>query len=95
MGLMIAPPLLPVRQIMEHCGIDTDPSNDDVVVEDQVTAPDIDQDAYNAHGYENREDYLVNLADEYGLSYQAVHDLALTLGEAEDFDGLLAALESA
>lgn len=45
---------------------------------------------YTDNGYENRIDYLNNLASEYG---QAVYSLASILGPSEDFDGLITSLE--
>lgn len=49
---------------------------------------------YQAFGYENREDYLSCLAEDYGLSLeQVVRPLADLLGPTEDFDGLVSALE--
>lgn len=56
---------------------------------------------YKAHGYENREDYLSGLAEDYGLSLEEVirpladllGPLAELLGPSEDFDGLIAFLE--
>lgn len=45
---------------------------------------------YTDNGYENRKDYLDALADEYG---EDVYFLADMLGESEDFDGLVTALE--
>lgn len=48
---------------------------------------------YQQNGYENREDYLRCFADDYGLSYEEVLTVANTLGEDEDFDGLVSFLE--
>lgn len=50
-------------------------------------------DVYVKHGYKNREDYLDNLALEYGVSKLVVYNLAEMLGPNEDFDGLVNALE--
>lgn len=47
---------------------------------------------YQELGYNNREDYLNSLADDYGVDPEAVYALADVLGESEDFDGLLAEL---
>ena len=41
----------------------------------------------------SREDYLMSLADEYGLDYVIVESLADVLGPNEDFDGLITTLE--
>lgn len=48
---------------------------------------------YQEHGYNNRQDYLQGLADEYGLNYADVVAIASLLGEAEDFDALVIELE--
>lgn len=48
---------------------------------------------YLENGYENREDYLKSLAEDYDVSLDAVHTLADMLGPDEDFDGLLSELE--
>lgn len=44
---------------------------------------------YQEHGFENREAYLADLADEYGVDAQVVYMLADVLGPNEDFDGLV------
>ena len=46
---------------------------------------------YTANGYANRRDYLESLAEDYDRS--TVFFLASVLGESEDFDGLITALE--
>lgn len=48
---------------------------------------------YKDSGYETRQEYLDSLADEWGLSSHIVSGIANLLGEGEDFDGLLAALD--
>jgi hypothetical protein len=48
---------------------------------------------YTINGYKNRREYLESLAREYGVSYMEVYGLASLLGENEDFDGLISALE--
>lgn len=50
-------------------------------------------DIYQEYGYENREDYLLCLADDYDLSTWTVKTLAELLGPEEDFDGLVNACE--
>ena len=50
---------------------------------------------YQENGYSNHNDYLKNMASDYGLSLSTVILLAETLGENEDFDGLVIALEDA
>ena len=49
---------------------------------------------YRELGYNDREDYLSCLAEDYGLDLeQVVRPLADMLGRNEDFDGLVCALE--
>ena len=48
---------------------------------------------YIENGYENRKEYLESLSEEYDVDYDTVVDIAMLLGENEDFDGLVAALE--
>lgn len=48
---------------------------------------------YVRKGYKNRKDYLKCLALDYGVDYMTVCSLASTLGENEDFDGLISALD--
>lgn len=48
---------------------------------------------YVEMGYKNRTDYLKNLAEDYGVPYHIVRTLAESLGENEDFDGLVTYLE--
>ena len=49
---------------------------------------------YKANGYDDREDYLSCLAEDYGLSLEeVVRPLAELLGPDEDFDGLVSSLE--
>lgn len=45
---------------------------------------------YELNGYKDRKEYLDSLAEEYG---ENVYFLADMLGESEDFDGLVSALE--
>lgn len=47
---------------------------------------------YQKNGYENRKDYLEQLADEYDCPIETVYALADVLGEDEDFDGLVSAM---
>ena len=51
------------------------------------------ENVYQRKGYKNRTDYLMGLAEEYGVPYDAVLSAAFTLGENEDFDGLPSLLE--
>lgn len=53
----------------------------------------MDNSVYVAHGYENRKDYLNNLADEFGVPRKVVYSMASILGSNEDFDGLVTELE--
>ena len=53
----------------------------------------MDNETYIELGYNDREDYLEYLADEYGVDIQTVLSLAELLGEDEDFDGLVSSLE--
>jgi hypothetical protein len=46
---------------------------------------------YTANGYNNREEYLDSLRDEYGA--ELVDALITVLPESEDFDGLVTTLE--
>ena len=48
---------------------------------------------YKQKGYKNRKDYLINIADEYGIEESTVFFIANILGEAEDFDGLISTIE--
>ena len=48
---------------------------------------------YEENGYKNRKDYLVCLADEYGVFVDTVFALASVLGAVEDFDSLINSLE--
>jgi hypothetical protein len=52
-------------------------------------------DIYLENGYENREDYLKSLAEDYDVGLNTVHMLASLLGPDEDFDGLVSELEDA
>ena len=48
---------------------------------------------YQMNGYESRKDYLEQLADNMGVDRKNVFALADLLGETEDFDVLVTALE--
>ena len=50
---------------------------------------------YQENGYEDRDDYLNCLSEDYGVPIESVYSLAEMLGENEDFDGLVSALEDA
>lgn len=48
---------------------------------------------YKEQGYEDREDYLRCLAEDFGISEDTVFTAADFLGPNEDFDGLVTSLE--
>lgn len=48
---------------------------------------------YEENGFTSRKEYLESLAEDYDMDYEDVEMLAAILGETEDFDGLLTALE--
>ena len=54
-----------------------------------------DENIYQENGYADRNDYLTCLSEDYGISIEDVYNLADMLGENEDFDGLVSALEDA
>ena len=53
----------------------------------------MDKNIYQENGYADRDDYLTCLSEDYGVSIEDVFSLAEMLGENEDFDGLVSALE--
>jgi hypothetical protein len=53
----------------------------------------INEEVYISNGYKNRDEYLDNLADDRGIDRVAVDMIADMLGESEDFDGLVSALD--
>ena len=48
---------------------------------------------YEENGFTSRKEYLESLAEDYDMDYEDVEMLSATLGETEDFDGLVTALE--
>ena len=48
---------------------------------------------YQENGYKDRADYLRCLAEDYGVDLLMVTELAELLGEQEDFDGLVSAVD--
>lgn len=48
---------------------------------------------YNKSGFNNRAEYLVDLADKFCIDIDTVIALAELLGPDEDFDGLITTLE--
>ena len=55
----------------------------------------MNENIYQENGYADRDDYLTCLSEDYGISIEDVYSLAEMLGENEDFDGLVSALEDA
>ena len=55
----------------------------------------MDENIYQQNGYADRNDYMTCLAEDYEVSIEDVYSLAEMLGENEDFDGLVSALEDA
>ena len=55
----------------------------------------MDENIYQENGYADRDDYLTCLSEDYGVSIEDVYSLTEILGEHEDFDGLVSALEDA
>ena len=55
----------------------------------------MDKNIYQENGYADRDDYLTCLSEDYGVPIESVYSLAEMLGEHEDFDGLVSALEDA
>ena len=48
---------------------------------------------YQEYGFNTRKEYLISLADDFGLPVSEVFAIASLLGSSEDFDGLICALE--
>jgi hypothetical protein len=44
---------------------------------------------YQERGFQNRKEYLADVADNHGLSLDQVLEIANLLGKEEDFDGLI------
>ena len=55
----------------------------------------MDKNIYQENGYEDRDNYLNCLSEDYYVPIEDVFSLAEMLGESEDFDGLVSALEDA
>ena len=53
----------------------------------------LNENIYQENGYADRDDYLNCLSEDYGVSIEDIYSLAEMLGENEDFDGLVSALE--
>lgn len=54
-----------------------------------------EQNIYQENGYKDRQDYLECMAGDYGVPLEVVISLSEVLGENEDWDGLVLALEDA
>jgi glycosidase len=52
-----------------------------------------EQTEYQLNGYADRDEYLHSLAKDHGIPYEDVKMVADMLGESEDFDALVSALE--
>jgi len=50
-------------------------------------------DVYIENGYDNRDDYLKCLAEDFGVELEIVEMLANLFGPNEDFDALVTSLE--
>jgi len=48
---------------------------------------------YQDNGFENRREYLASLAEDFGLPFETVLNVAYMLGRSEDFDALVTTLE--
>ena len=48
---------------------------------------------YQEHGFKNRAEYLEDLAEQYDADLDMVYAVADMLGENEDFDGLVNAVQ--
>jgi len=48
---------------------------------------------YTDKGYESRSDYLISMADNFGVDVDTVFAISEMLGSSEDFDGLITSLE--
>lgn len=53
----------------------------------------MEENIYKQHGYNDRNDYLKSLAEDYGISFAEVKTIANMLGENEDFDALITSLD--
>jgi hypothetical protein len=51
------------------------------------------EEVYTSNGYKDRKDYLNSLADDRGIDRTSVDMIADMLGDSEDFDGLINALD--
>jgi hypothetical protein len=54
----------------------------------------INVNTYQENGFDDRDQYLSYLSDEYEVPYYIVYAVADMFGESEDFDGLVTELEN-
>ena len=59
------------------------------------TAKENEMSVYTDNGYKDRKHYLSCLAEDNGVDYSIVKELADLLGPTEDFDGLVTAVQDA
>ena len=52
-----------------------------------------EENVYKRHGFSSRKEYLISLADDYSVPADTVFTMASLLGETEDFDGLVSAIQ--
>jgi hypothetical protein len=55
----------------------------------------MEDDEHDPYEGQTRDEYLNDLADDYGLPIHVVQAVANMLGPDEDFDGLISAMEDA
>ena len=53
----------------------------------------MDKNSQQENSYADRDHYMNCLSEDYGVPIEDVYSLAEMLGENEDFDGLICALE--
>ena len=53
----------------------------------------MEKNIYQEHGFQNIKEYLISVAEDFGVSKQKVFFLASVLGPSEDFDGLISSIE--
>lgn len=53
------------------------------------------EDIYVRNGFKNRAEYLERLAEDYGVDFEIVGNMALILGPEEDFDALVSFINDA
>lgn len=80
------------KRYFYHTGKNEDDEHD---FTDKLEVDDSHMSIYQEHGFENRRDYLNNLATEHGVDPEVVYALARLLGKNEDFDGLVNSVEDA